>query len=108
MSAPVLPGITHGGPSASVSSQTPPPRPPGAEDAMSRAERVVILGQGYVGLSLAVRAVEVGYDVVGLETDEVRVAHLQRGESYIGDVTNDRLAACSASGRYTASSQTRD
>jgi UDP-N-acetyl-D-glucosamine dehydrogenase len=75
---------------------------------MNRAERVVILGQGYVGLSLAVRAVEVGYDVVGLETDEVRVANLQRGESYIGDITNDRLAACSATGRYTASSQTRD
>src|ERR1700674_3522186 len=100
MSAPVLPGITHGGHYASDSSQNHPPRPPGAEDAMSRAERVVILGQGDVGLSLAVRAVEVGYDVVGLETDDVRTAQLQRGESYIEDITNDRLAACLATGRY--------
>jgi len=75
---------------------------------MSRAERVVILGQGYVGLSLSVRAVEVGYDVVGLETDEVRIAHLLRGESYIEDITDERLAACRDTGRYTASSQTRD
>jgi UDP-N-acetyl-D-glucosamine dehydrogenase len=34
-----------------------------------RPEKVVILGQGYVGLSLAVRAVEVGFDVTGIEID---------------------------------------
>ncbi len=30
-------------------------------------ERVMVVGQGYVGLPVAVRAVEAGYDVVGFE-----------------------------------------
>ena len=35
-------------------------------------EKVVVMGQGYVGLPLAMRAVEVGYDVVGFEVDPRR------------------------------------
>jgi UDP-N-acetyl-D-glucosamine dehydrogenase len=73
-----------------------------------RAERVVIVGQGYVGLALALRAVDVGFDVVGIETDEIRIAHLRRGESYIEDVTDEQLVASRDTGRYTASDQARD
>jgi len=71
-------------------------------------ERVVILGQGYVGLALALRAVEVGFDVVGIETDDLRIAHLRRGESYVEDISDDQFAKAQATGRYTASSQPRD
>jgi UDP-N-acetyl-D-glucosamine dehydrogenase len=73
-----------------------------------RSQRVVIVGQGYVGLALALRAVEVGFDVVGIETDQVRIAHLRRGESYIEDVTDEQLTASRDSGRYTPSSEPRD
>ena len=47
---------------------------------------VVVVGQGYVGLPLAMRAVEVGHRVVGFDTDEVRTARLAAGDSYIDDV----------------------
>lgn len=65
--------------------------------------KVVVVGQGYVGLPLAVRAVEVGHDVVGLEVDERRVTDLARGRSYVDDVPDAQLAAAVATGRYRAS-----
>ncbi|MEJ7764306.1 MAG: hypothetical protein WKF86_02315, partial [Acidimicrobiales bacterium] len=34
--------------------------------------RVVVVGQGYVGLPVAVRAVEAGYEVIGFDLDEAR------------------------------------
>jgi UDP-N-acetyl-D-mannosaminuronate dehydrogenase len=38
--------------------------------------RVVVVGQGYVGLPLAMRAVEAGHHVVGVEIDEGRAKRL--------------------------------
>ena len=35
-----------------------------------RPTRVVVVGQGYVGLPLAMRAVEAGHDVIGLDVDD--------------------------------------
>ncbi len=70
--------------------------------------RAAIIGQGYVGLSLAVRAAEVGFEVVGIETDPHRLERLQGGDSYIEDVSDERLGAAVASGRYRASDQAKD
>jgi UDP-N-acetyl-D-mannosaminuronic acid dehydrogenase/UDP-N-acetyl-D-glucosamine dehydrogenase len=70
--------------------------------------RVVILGQGYVGLPVAVRAVEVGYDVVGFDVDDNRVSALASARSFIEDVTDDELAEMLATGRYHPSSDTAD
>jgi UDP-N-acetyl-D-glucosamine dehydrogenase len=70
---------------------------------MADSMRVAILGQGYVGLPLAVRAVEVGYDVVGYDLDRSRIKRLTAGESYVEDVSNEQLAAALASGRFKAS-----
>lgn len=69
---------------------------------------VALIGQGYVGLPLAVRAVECGYRVVGIDTDASRVERLCRGDSYVEDVPGRRLAAALASGRYTASADYAD
>ena len=65
--------------------------------------KVVIVGQGYVGVPIAMRAVDIGHDVVGYDTDERRVARLNAGESYVEDVAADVLAAARATGRYAAS-----
>jgi UDP-N-acetyl-D-glucosamine dehydrogenase len=65
--------------------------------------RVVVVGQGYVGLPLAMRAVEVGHDVVGLDLDARRVARLAAGESYVEDISDATLAEAIESGRYTVS-----
>lgn len=62
--------------------------------------KVVIVGQGYVGLPVAMRAVTQGYDVVGLDVDAPRVERLAQGRSYVDDVTDDDLATALASGRY--------
>jgi UDP-N-acetyl-D-glucosamine dehydrogenase len=63
---------------------------------------VVVVGQGYVGLPLAMRAVEVGHRVVGFDTDEARTARLAAGDSYIDDVPSTELKTALASGSYTA------
>lgn len=65
--------------------------------------KIAIAGQGYVGLPIAMRAVEVGYDVVGYEPDLTRAKRLVSGSSYIKDVSDDMLAAALASGRYLPS-----
>ncbi len=62
--------------------------------------KVVIVGQGYVGLPVAVRACEQGHDVVGFDVDERRVKRLGAGESVVEDVTDERLVAALESGRY--------
>ena len=64
--------------------------------------RVVVVGQGYVGLPLAMRAVEAGFDVIGLEVDQVRVDALNEGRSFVEDISDERLSAAIATGRYTA------
>jgi UDP-N-acetyl-D-glucosamine dehydrogenase len=67
---------------------------------VTNSDKVVVVGQGYVGLPLAVRAVEVGFDVVGLDADEARVKLLTSGESFVEDVSDTALRQMLASGRY--------
>ncbi len=71
-------------------------------------KRVVIMGQGYVGLPVAMRAVSVGFDVVGFDVDKDRVARLREGHSFIEDVSDDDLAAAVATGRYLATTDLAD
>jgi len=66
--------------------------------------RVVVVGQGYVGLPLAMRAVEVGHTVVGYEYEPARVLRLEGSESYVEDVRCAQLTAALATGRYLPSS----
>ncbi|CAN5552466.1 nucleotide sugar dehydrogenase [soil metagenome] len=55
--------------------------------------QIGIVGLGYVGLPIAVDFAEAGHSVVGVDTDQRRVASLAEGVSYIEDVTSERLAA---------------
>jgi UDP-N-acetyl-D-glucosamine dehydrogenase len=71
-------------------------------------EKLVVVGQGYVGLPLAMRGVEVGFDVVGIDVDEWRVKRLNAGESYVEDISDDRVAAALDCGRYRASTNYAD
>lgn len=56
-----------------------------------RSAKVLIVGQGYVGLPVAMRAVEMGFPVVGLELNPERVAALRSARSYVTDVSDDEL-----------------
>ena len=44
---------------------------------------VLVVGQGNVGLPLAMRSVEVGHRVVGFDTDARRIRRLGAGDSYV-------------------------
>ncbi|MER6523255.1 nucleotide sugar dehydrogenase [Streptomyces sp. NPDC001553] len=69
---------------------------------------MAVLGQGYVGLPLALRAAELGHRVVGYDVDEERARTLAAGTSPLEDVSDDRLAALLASNGYRASYQAGD
>ena len=72
------------------------------------AQRLAIIGQGYVGLPLAVTAVGAGYDVIGIDLDHSRVDRLSRGESYVDDVSDDQLRAALSGGRYRPTANYED
>jgi UDP-N-acetyl-D-glucosamine dehydrogenase len=72
------------------------------------SQKLVVVGQGYVGLPLAVRAVEQGFDVVGFDVDAARTKRLEAGESPVEDVPDERLRAAIDTGRYRATSTPDD
>lgn len=69
--------------------------------------RVVVVGQGYVGLPLSVRAAQVGHRVVAYDIDETRIKRLITGESYIEDISDEDLTAVLAAGTFLPSSEAR-
>ena len=68
----------------------------------ARTARVGVIGQGYVGLPLALVFCEAGFTVTGLDLDPVKVAALGRGESYIKHIGPERVKRAAASGRFEA------
>ena len=63
---------------------------------------VAIVGAGYVGLPLARTFAEAGKTVVLVDVDATRVAQLNRGESYIEDVSSDIFSSLVESGEISA------
>ena len=64
-----------------------------------RSAVVAVVGMGYVGVPLAVRALEVGYTVIAIEADRERAAALSEGRSYIEDVDDSVLKEAVKAGR---------
>jgi len=81
-------------------------RPAGS--APDRPETLVVIGQGYVGLPLALAAVDAGFTVVGFDTDQARIKRLAAAVSYVEDISDDTLAAALATGRYRPTSDEAD
>jgi len=65
--------------------------------------RVAIIGQGYVGLTIAVGAAGAGHKVVGFDVNNNLVTSLNSGKSHIEGISDQQLAAFVASGNYQAS-----
>lgn len=65
-------------------------------EALIRTHRakVGIIGLGYVGLPLAMQIIARGFNVLGVDIDPERVQQLNRGISYIDDVTSRVLRFC--------------
>jgi len=65
--------------------------------------RVAIIGQGYVGLTVAVGAAGAGHSVVGFDVNDGLVAQLNSGKSHIEGISDAALTGFVASGAYRAS-----
>lgn len=78
------------------------------EENRREAKKVVVIGQGYVGLPVAMRSVAIGHHVVGLDLDPRRVASLGAGSSHVDDISDDELRAALDSGHYRVSSDYAD
>jgi UDP-N-acetyl-D-glucosamine dehydrogenase len=65
--------------------------------------RVVIIGQGYVGLTIAVGAAGAGHDVVGFDVNSGLVLALNAGTSHIEGISDQLLQGFIAAGKYVAS-----
>lgn len=61
-----------------------------------------VIGQGYVGLPLAMEVVEAGIRCIGVDISEDRVAQANRGESYIIDIPSAQLKGAVDRGLYRA------
>lgn len=67
-----------------------------------RTAVVTVLGLGYVGLPLAVVFAEAGFHVVGIDPIQEKVDILNRGESYVMDVSTETVARLVKSGHLKA------
>lgn len=63
---------------------------------------IAIIGLGYVGLPLGVAFAESGFSVAGIDVDAAKVEAINRGQSYISDISSARLQALTARGRLRA------
>ena len=63
---------------------------------------VAIIGQGYVGLPLAMAAVDAGWTVIGVDNFESKVAQINSGSSPVEDIMDTQLQAALRSGAYLA------
>lgn len=68
----------------------------------AKTAKIGIVGLGYVGLPVGIAFAEKGFRVVGLDVSGPRCAQLNRGESYITDISNERLLPQVASGHFRA------
>ena len=65
--------------------------------------RVAIIGQGYVGLTIAVGAASAGHSVVGFDVNDALVTALNAGTSHIEGISDKALVSLISSGAYKAS-----
>ena len=62
--------------------------------------KVSVVGQGYVGLPLAIAAANSGLTVYGIDVNEEKIARLKKGKSFIEDISDNVIKDSVDSGRY--------
>ncbi len=76
------------------------------EKIRTRKARIGIIGLGYVGLPLAVEFAKAGFEVTGFDVDKSKVDAINRGTSYIGDVSSDDVDCSVKDGKLKATDDT--
>jgi len=64
--------------------------------------KVAVVGQGYVGLPLAIAANSAGHDVVGIDLNSSLVDLLNNGKSPIGDLSDQQISTARKTSKYKA------
>ncbi|MCK4774499.1 MAG: nucleotide sugar dehydrogenase, partial [Candidatus Krumholzibacteria bacterium] len=72
------------------------------EKIRARDARLSVIGLGYVGLPLVVEFARAGFNAVGVDIDAGKVAAINRGDSYIKDVSNESLQEALERGNLSA------
>jgi UDP-N-acetyl-D-glucosamine dehydrogenase len=67
---------------------------------LDRNATAAVIGLGYVGLPLALEIASAGFNVVGIDRDQDKIATLKAGKSYIGDVSEKTIAGAMKTGRF--------
>ena len=67
-----------------------------------KPQTLAIIGQGYVGLPLAMAAVDAGWSAIGVDNFEAKVAQINGGSSPVEDISGAQLQAAIAKGVYKA------
>jgi len=68
-----------------------------------RTQVLAIIGQGYVGLPLAMAAVDAGWTVIGIDNFAAKVAQINGGSSPVEDISDGQLQTAISKGAYKAS-----
>ena len=63
-------------------------------------KNIIVIGQGYVGMPLALAAASAGYNVSGVDSDTEKVSQINSGNSPIEDISNKEISALIDSGSY--------
>ena len=63
--------------------------------------KVAVVGQGYVGLPVAIAAARAGHEVIGIDSDTNRVQLLKSGHSPIGDISDQQVSGVLNSKNYS-------
>ncbi len=73
----------------------------------SKIAKICIIGLGYVGLPLALRYVEAGFRVIGVDIDQSKIDLLSSRKSYIEHITSEQIEAASHCGFEASSNFSR-
>lgn len=71
-------------------------------------QTLAIIGQGYVGLPLAMAAVDAGWSVIGIDNLEFKVDQINSGKSPVEDISDAQLDAALKRGVYKATTNFSD
>ena len=63
--------------------------------------KVSVIGQGYVGLTVAVEVASVGHTVIGLDLDKNNIAELTKGKTHIPGISTKKILDLIKTENYT-------
>ena len=67
--------------------------------------KLSIIGLGYVGLPLAAEFAKNGMTTVGIDIDEMKIEKINKGESYISEISSEELSALVTKGALSATTE---